>query len=180
MQPAILKVTTTANHNRKVALDVDKAKKCRRSRTATKFSPSGSRSNFSSSSGSRSSSASSDSSAGKPRKCKSRSPFFLSKLPYEARELPRPHAFIFTKVRLCPNGKINKKIDALDISIDEFWTGSLTLLKRLVHSPNSKHQETAKEYSEYLEYLGNKRKDYYARVILSLTRISARAPREEI
>lgn len=77
----------------------------------------------------------------------------------EVSELPRPQDFVTSKARLGPSGKTKEKMPALDIIIQKFWAGNLRLMKRLVHSKNPKHVETAKEFSEYLEYLGNKQKD---------------------
>lgn len=44
--------------------------------------------------------------------------------------------------------------------------GSWTLLKRLLHSFNPKHWDTAKECTEYFEYVAGGPKNYYAQAIL--------------
>lgn len=80
------------------------------------------------------------------------------------RDLPRPHEVVFCKARLGPNKKSKKKITAFDISSDESWAGSLSLLRRVINSP--KNLEAAKEPTDYLEYLANKRKDHFARSVL--------------
>lgn len=139
----------------------EKSTKRRHSRSARRSNSSSS----SSSRGSRSSSQSSsrsDRSSGKLSHGKNSAS--LLKLPFEARDLPHPHEFVFPKARLGPNGKSKKKITAFDITFDDFWAGSLTILNCLVCY--QKHHKTAKEFVDYLEYFATKLEDYYARAVM--------------
>lgn len=109
---ANLKVNTVAEHKRTVVFDKnrktkEKVKKRRRSCTSSSFgSSSRSRSFSTCSDNGRTITSSSES---KYRKRKSESPFELVKFPFEARKLPRPHEFVFSKARFGPNGKAKKE-----------------------------------------------------------------------
>lgn len=88
----------------------------------------------------------------------------ISELPTYARELPRPHEFVYSNAFAAENG--HKKTGPLDVKLGEVVSGALSLIRRLAQSPE--HISTL-ENVEYVEFLVTKSRDYTVGSLLPLT-----------
>ena len=86
------------------------------------------------------------------------------KLPKSAYDLPQPHTFVHC--RKSADSRNTRKPEPLDLQFEEFMVGAMSLLRRLARSEELGHRAVHLEYLDYVEYLCQKRKDYFAKSII--------------
>ena len=79
-----------------------------------------------------------------------------TKIPKEARLLPRPH----TVVTALNGPKDRRKTVASDLNGNEFMQGSLQILRDMTRSVEGRHAKVLQEYADYLSFLAYRRCHY--------------------
>ena len=82
-----------------------------------------------------------------------------------ARDVPRPHTFIYALALFAAKSKTSSKVHALNLAIHEVFDGSLELAKQLSTSPV--HSTSLIEYLDYFHFLSVKQRDYKPTAILA-------------